>query len=84
MRRCELPVGRNILVSVPMMASSFMYGGVHNLRYAKTRYGTVEDPEYLLVLMKPWTLPLFIVVSRWHRLRCWSVCDPVAALALLS
>jgi fatty acid desaturase len=47
-----------------MLIPSFMYEGVHNLHHAKTRYGTVEDPEYLpLALMKPWTLPLFIVVS---------------------
>jgi len=57
-------LGWNILVGVPLLTPSFMYEGVHNLHHAKTRYGTVEDPEYLpLALMKPWTLPLFIVVS---------------------
>ena len=57
-------LGWNVLVGVPLMTPSFMYEGVHNLHHAKTRYGTVEDPEYLpLALMKPWTLPLFIVVS---------------------
>ncbi len=56
--------GWNVLVGVPMLIPSFMYEGVHNLHHAKTRYGTVEDPEYLpLALMKPWTLPLFIIVS---------------------
>lgn len=56
--------GWNALVGVPMLIPSFMYEGVHNLHHAKTRYGTVEDPEYLpLALMKPWTLPLFIIVS---------------------
>lgn len=56
--------GWNALVGVPMLIPSFMYEGVHNLHHAKTRYGTVEDPEYLpLALMKSWTLPLFIVVS---------------------
>ena len=41
-----------------------MYEGVHNLHHARTRYGTVDDPEYLpLASMKPWTLPLFIVTS---------------------
>ena len=56
--------GWNVLVGVPMLIPSFMYEGVHNLHHAKTRYGTVDDPEYLpLALMKPWTLPLFIVVS---------------------
>lgn len=54
----------NALIGVPMMIPSFMYEGVHNLHHAKTRYGTAEDPEYLpLALMKPWTLPVFILVS---------------------
>ena len=54
----------NALIGVPMLLPSFMYEGVHNLHHAKTRYGTAEDPEYLpLALMKPWTLPVFIVVS---------------------
>ena len=57
-------LGWNALVGVPMLTPSFMYEGVHNLHHAKTRYGTSEDPEYLpLALMKPWTLPVFIVVS---------------------
>ena len=57
-------MGWNALVGVPLLTPSFMYEGVHNLHHAKTRYGTSEDPEYLpLALMKPWTLPLFIVVS---------------------
>jgi len=56
--------GWNALVGIPMLIPSFMYEGVHNLHHAKTRYGTSEDPEYLpLALMKPWTLPLFIVIS---------------------
>ena len=57
-------LGWNLLVGVPMLVPSFMYEGVHNLHHARTRYGTAEDPEYLpLALMKPWTLPVFIVVS---------------------
>ena len=67
MKHASLPgfrTGWNALVGVPMLIPSFMYEGVHNLHHAKTRYGTVEDPEYLpLALMKPWTLPLFIIVS---------------------
>ncbi|MEH3098653.1 fatty acid desaturase family protein [Sphingomonas adhaesiva] len=56
--------GWNALIGVPMMIPSFMYEGVHNLHHARTRYGTSEDPEYLpLALMKPWTLPVFIIVS---------------------
>lgn len=56
--------GFNALIGVPMLIPSFMYEGVHSLHHAKTRYGTAEDPEYLpLALMKPWTLPVFILVS---------------------
>ena len=54
----------NALIGVPLMVPSFMYEGVHNLHHAKTRYGTSEDPEYLpLALMKPWTLPAFILIA---------------------
>jgi fatty acid desaturase len=57
-------LGWNVLAGVPLLVPSFMYEGVHNLHHARTRYGTAEDPEYLpLALMKPWTLPLFILVS---------------------
>lgn len=57
-------LGWNALVGVPLLIPSFMYEGVHNLHHARTRYGTSEDPEYLpLALMKPWSLPLFIIVS---------------------
>ena len=56
--------GWDAAVGVPMLIPSFMYEGVHNLHHAKTRYGTIEDPEYRpLALMKPWTLPLFILAS---------------------
>lgn len=54
----------NIIVGIPLMIPSFMYEGIHNLHHARTRYGTAEDPEYLpLALMKPWTVPLFVIVS---------------------
>jgi len=57
-------IGWNLLVGIPMLTPSFMYEGVHNLHHARTRYGTAEDPEYLpLALMKPWTLPVFLLVS---------------------
>lgn len=56
--------GWNAVVGVPLLVPSFLYEGVHNLHHARTRYGTVEDPEYLpLALMKPWTVPLFVIVS---------------------
>ena len=54
----------NALVGVPMLTPSFMYEGVHTLHHARTRYGTADDPEYLpLALMKPWSLPVFVVVA---------------------
>ncbi|MBC2669971.1 fatty acid desaturase family protein [Novosphingobium piscinae] len=54
----------NLLVGIPMLIPSFMYEGVHTLHHARTRYGTAEDPEYLpLALMKPWSLPTFLVVA---------------------
>lgn len=57
-------LGWNLLAGIPLLVPSFMYEGVHNLHHARTRYGTAEDPEYLpLALMKPWTVPLFVVVS---------------------
>jgi fatty acid desaturase len=66
-RHRELPwfrFGWNAVIGVPLLIPSFMYEGVHNLHHARTRYGTVEDPEYLpLALMKPWTLPLFVVIA---------------------
>jgi fatty acid desaturase len=41
-----------------------MYEGVHTLHHKRTQYGTVEDPEYLpLALMKPWSLPAFILIA---------------------
>jgi len=54
----------NVLVGIPMLTPSFMYENVHTLHHARTRYGTVEDPEYLpLALMKPWAVPSFILVA---------------------
>jgi len=57
-------VAWNLLIGIPMLMPSFLYEGVHTQHHAKTRYGTVDDPEYLpLALMKPWSLPLFVVVA---------------------
>ena len=54
----------NVLVGIPLLTPSFMYEGVHTLHHARTRYGTAEDPEYLpLALMKPWSLPAFILIA---------------------
>ena len=54
----------NMLFGVPMLIPSFMYEGVHSIHHRTKKYGTAEDPEYLpLALMKPWTVPLFVVVA---------------------
>ena len=57
-------LGWNLMVGIPLLTPSFMYEGVHTLHHKRTQYGTVEDPEYLpLALMKPWSLPLFVIVA---------------------
>ena len=54
----------NLVVGIPLLVPSFMYEGVHNQHHAKRYYGTADDPEYLpLALMKPWTLPVFVVAA---------------------
>jgi fatty acid desaturase len=67
LHRSALPGFRtawNVLVGIPMLTPSFMYEGVHTLHHARTRYGTVDDPEYLpLALMKPWSLPAFVLIA---------------------
>lgn len=35
----------NLLIGIPMLMPSFMYEGVHTQHHARTRYGTIEDPE---------------------------------------
>ncbi len=78
-------LGWNLLIGTPMMLPSFMYEGVHNLHHARTRYGTSEDPEYLpLALMKPWTLPMFVIVSLLAPIGLlirYAVLAPVSALS---
>ena len=54
----------NLFVGIPMLTPSFMYEQVHTLHHKRTQYGTIEDPEYLpLALMKPWSLPLFVIIA---------------------
>jgi len=54
----------NVLVGIPLLVPSFLYEGVHNQHHGKTYYGTANDPEYLpLALMKPWTLPVFLIAA---------------------
>jgi len=54
----------SLIIGIPLLVPSFMYEGVHNQHHAKTYYGTANDPEYLpLALMKPWTLPVFLIAA---------------------
>jgi fatty acid desaturase len=54
----------NLVIGIPLLVPSFMYEGVHNQHHAKRYYGTAMDPEYLpLALMKPWTLPVFMIAA---------------------
>ncbi len=54
----------NLLVGIPMLMPSFMYEDGHTIHHSRKRYGTPDDPEYLpLALMKPWSLPAFILIS---------------------
>jgi hypothetical protein len=36
----------NLVLGVPTMLPSFMYEGIPHHPHTRTRYGTVEDPEY--------------------------------------
>lgn len=57
-------LGWNLLVGIPLLTPSFMYEGVHVIHHKRTQYGTIEDPEYLpLALMKPWSLPAFVIIA---------------------
>lgn len=54
----------NLLVGIPLLTPSLMYEQVHTIHHSRMRYGTPEDPEYLpLALMKPWSLPAFILIA---------------------
>lgn len=54
----------NLVAGIPLMIPSFMYEGVHNLHHARNRYGTVRDPEYMALALKPKiSVPLFVAVA---------------------
>lgn len=54
----------NLLVGIPMLTPSFMYEDGHTIHHSRKRYGTPDDPEYLpLALMKPWSLPVFLLIA---------------------
>ncbi len=74
----------NLIIGIPLMIPSFMYEGIHNLHHARTRYGTIEDPEYLpLALMKPYTVPLFVIVSAFAPIALifrYGILSPLSAI----
>lgn len=75
----------NAIIGVPLLIPSFMYEGVHNQHHGKTYYGTVDDPEYLpLALMKPWTLPLFLIAAALAPIGLFIRFAILAPLSLLS
>jgi fatty acid desaturase len=75
----------NLIIGVPLLVPSFMYEGVHNQHHAKRYYGTVNDPEYLpLALMKPWTLPIFLIVAALAPIGMLIRFGVLAPLSLLS
>lgn len=75
----------NLVIGVPLLVPSFMYEGVHNQHHAKTYYGTVNDPEYLpLALMKPWTLPVFLIAAALAPIGMLVRFGVLAPLSLLS
>ena len=79
----------NLIAGIPLMIPSFMYEGVHNLHHARNRYGTVRDPEYMALALKPkLSVPLFVMVAalgpiglliRWGLLAPLSLFPPVRA-----
>ncbi|MGB3165466.1 MAG: fatty acid desaturase [Alteraurantiacibacter sp.] len=74
----------NLLVGIPMLTPSLMYESVHTLHHHRTKYGTAEDPEYMpLALMKPWSLPLFVLVAALAPVALlirWGVLAPLGAI----
>ncbi|WP_243453345.1 fatty acid desaturase family protein [Polymorphobacter multimanifer] len=72
----------NLIAGVPLMIPSFMYEGVHNLHHMRNRYGTVRDPEYMALALKPkLSLPLFVALSAIGPLALllrWAVLAPLS------
>lgn len=53
--------GWNALIGVPLLLPAFLYDGVHQLHHAKTKYGTLEDPEYIFIKRRSvWTTSFLI------------------------
>jgi fatty acid desaturase len=75
----------NLIIGIPLLVPSFLYEGVHNQHHAKRYYGTAQDPEYLpLALMKPWTLPVFLIAAALAPIGMLIRFGVLAPLSLLS
>jgi fatty acid desaturase len=74
----------NLIAGIPLMIPSFMYEGVHNLHHMKNRYGTVRDPEYMALALKPKvSVPLFVAVAALGPIGLmirWTVLAPLSLL----
>ncbi len=72
----------NVIAGVPLMIPSFMYEGVHNLHHMRNRYGTVRDPEYMALALKPKrSVPLFVLASAFGPIALlvrWAVLAPLS------
>lgn len=87
LRTADVPgfkTGYNILIGVPYLVPSLMYEGVHNQHHAKSRYGTILDPEYMpLARQTVWHVVGFVAVSALAPLGLilrFGVLTPLAAL----
>ncbi|WP_156256533.1 fatty acid desaturase family protein [Sandarakinorhabdus oryzae] len=77
-------LGWNLVAGIPLMIPSFMYEGVHNLHHARNRYGTVRDPEYMALALKPkLSVPLFVAVAALGPIGLlirWGIMAPLSLL----
>lgn len=53
--------GWNALIGVPLLLPAFLYDGVHQLHHAKTKYGTLEDPEYIFIKRRSVWMTAFLI-----------------------
>jgi fatty acid desaturase len=76
--------GWNLVIGVPLLICSYMYEGIHTLHHTRVRYGTADDPEYLpLALMRPWTIPVFVIVAAFAPLALFvrsAILSPLSAI----
>ena len=62
----ELPgfyLAWNLVFGLPWLLPSVMYEGVHANHHKKSTYGTVNDPEYLQLAGRPWSIACYLALS---------------------